>query len=277
MKQTLRIIPAPQARQTARLVILNMLLCIGCTQQQPIITLPDRCGVPLANADGLAVLTVGNVTAEPLEYVDYSVLLDDYLRQQLALKQESPDAKPSDPLVVEPPTYSIDALAKVSYTVHGFIGLEVTFDLIDTDGGQVFNSKMLSPGLRDTADAPLSAADRHELIEQSCMQAVDTFLANHWPRARPIEVAFAAGLSRFDRQGRQLAAEGDYEGALECFGKAIDEIPSDHAALYNAGVTCEAMGSCRRASGLFRRAMRLSENTDYKAAYGRTVAAVQAP
>ena len=53
------------------------------------------------------------------------------------------------------------------------------------------------------------------------------------------------------------------------FGKAIDARPDDHAALYNAGVVCEALGDYVGAMRYYERAEALAEDADYQQGLAR--------
>lgn len=79
----------------------------------------------------------------------------------------------------------------------------------------------------------------------------------------------ARGKSRYDLQGRTWVEQGEHRKALAAFLQAIDDRPSDHACLYNAGLMCEALGDFRRALGFHKRAQRLANIEDYQLAYRR--------
>jgi len=79
----------------------------------------------------------------------------------------------------------------------------------------------------------------------------------------------ARGYSKYDREGRDLARQGDYTEALEKFRQAIDAKPYDHAALYNAGLVCEALSNYENGMQYYRRAWQLKQRPEYKKAIER--------
>jgi len=260
-----------------------MLLCCGCAEPQVFVTLPDRFGQAPAPQVQPVIWSVGNVTVEPPEFAEYSPICRDRLGQRLAAMQNtaqqgSPAAGDGDQA-----TLRVDAAVKVLHAAKaseraaGATKIEITFNLVDAAGSRLIRSTMLaSPGYRQTDGAEGSdarPADDRDLIAGWCAEAVDIFLANLYRQASSVEVPLANGRSQFDRRGRALAAKGDYPGALASFRRAIDAAPGDHAALYNAGVVCEAMGDLRRANRFYRRAARLSDNSTYRTARDRVGAA----
>jgi len=108
-----------------------------------------------------------------------------------------------------------------------------------------------------------------QAIQAALRQAADVFLDWLAGPAAPEPVKMAAGHSRFDRRGRRLAAQGRWEEALACFRQAADARPDDHAALFNAGLTCEALGRYHESQVFYERALRQSDRGEYRRARGR--------
>ena len=65
-----------------------------------------------------------------------------------------------------------------------------------------------------------------------------------------IQVQLLAGMSKFDKKGREAADKGDFAEALDCFRLAIDANPTDSAALYNAAVVSLKLNQPERAESL---------------------------
>ena len=84
-----------------------------------------------------------------------------------------------------------------------------------------------------------------------------------------VETELAVGKSKYDKQGRGAAVKGEFQEALHCFLKAIDAHPTDHAALYNAGVMHEALGAPSKAKTFYQRAKKLNSNLLYEQALAR--------
>ena len=84
-----------------------------------------------------------------------------------------------------------------------------------------------------------------------------------------VEMELAVGKSKYDKQGRGAAVKGEFQEALHYFLKAIDAHPTDHAALYNAGVMHEALGASSKAKTFYQRAKKLNSNSLYEQALAR--------
>ena len=95
---------------------------------------------------------------------------------------------------------------------------------------------------------------------------VDNIVNRLWPPERETRTQLARGKSRYDLQGRTWVKQGEHRKALAAFLQSIDDRPSDHASLYNAGLVCEALGDYRRALGFHHRAQRLANIEDYQLA-----------
>ena len=84
-----------------------------------------------------------------------------------------------------------------------------------------------------------------------------------------VRVQLQPGLTDYDGQGRQLAADGQYAQALAAFERAVDAEPTDHCAMFNAGVICEILKKTDLAAAYYGRALELIDDPTYRQAYER--------
>jgi hypothetical protein len=116
---------------------------------------------------------------------------------------------------------------------------------------------------------PLTDAARDSL-EIQLQQIADRFMDAAFPfPADPIEVELAIGNGRFDKQGHQAAKNGQYQDAMNYFLQAVDANPTNHAALYNAGVMFESLGAPLKAKIFYERALKLDNSLLYEQALAR--------
>jgi len=134
--------------------------------------------------------------------------------------------------------------------------VEVKFEMADRAGGYTLGAVVLREKLQRRDD---------EYVRQVLGRMAEKFWVRIYPAGDTIEVNMCQGWSEYDRRGRELAKRGDYVGALAELRRAIDARPDDHAAIYNAGVICEAMGDYRQAKDYYQRAVRLQRKSVYEA------------
>lgn len=78
-----------------------------------------------------------------------------------------------------------------------------------------------------------------------------------------------SGKSEAVHTGNTLAATGDYAGALEAYEAALQQNPKDHEALFDAGVSSEAMVKLPQALDYYDRAFKVKPDLRYAQARKR--------
>jgi len=131
---------------------------------------------------------------------------------------------------------------------------ELCFKIYDIDGNHI-----LQLSRRQLTPVPCSELN----LQQQICAGVDWFFGIVYPSDNTVTASLARGWTKHDRFGRKLVKQGDYLAALSAFRKAIDARPDDHAALYNAGLICQALGDYPRAYRFYRRAYNLKPDSVY--------------
>ena len=253
-------------------MLLIVLAETGCQSLLPSIELKPITENKAVPDNQLLQLKVGKFNANSDEYRQYGVFVRECLINALPekklqlLSQTDKDGSgglPSQTPLRQAPSQKqlISGNVSLSKTADSAdnskvaVQVEITFVLSDSRSDGIIQSVTLSQ---------ITTRDSREDIRTILRRFVDSYLAEIFPDSSALSSRLIKGWTKYDRQGRKSAGRGDYAGALVWFRKAIDARPDDHAALYNAGVMCEALADYSRAGQYYRRAGELSDNADYK-------------
>ena len=257
------------------IVMAGLMALAGCAEQG----FTARWQRPRWSRDvgvtGTVVLTVGQFTGGAGNR--YGLYVGEYLGEQLRARQAD---RATQGATVSGGGGELPVEGRVSVTdVSGGVSgervmVEVVFDLLtEVSDGRGGHSVRLTEFVERSDEARVGgsvgegrgrAGQLDDGIRAACRVAVEKFLGRVYPDDAEMAAPLAGGWTRYDYRGRVLAEQGDYAGALVMFGKAIDARPDDHAALYNAGVVCEALGDYEHAVRYYGRALRLAEEADYQ-------------
>jgi|GEM_PF-2042721 len=255
------------------LLLAAVISMVGCSVNLPQI----RVKSPniLTSAEPLPEIPVlGAITASDAQYEKYSGYVRDYLFKQLEKKELLYKRQATDP--AEEPNETrqilsgqIDFSSVANPTDNSKTALEIQIKFNLGDKSNSFVHSITLSGIIEQIDQPG--------IESALRYYVDSYLDMIFPPRPKVAIAMARGFSKFDRQGRELARQGDYAGALEKFRQAIDAKPYDHAALYNAALVCEALGEYENGLQYYRRAWQLKQRPEYKKAIERVEGLLYGP
>ena len=249
-------------------VVTSLILLAGCAQPLPKIPIHHPDGglgiMDPAHGDLQASYEVGAVQAEPHVALFFGQLLTQKLQRSQAEKNGGAiDSKATrfdaGPFYRVNATIEISSAMQLSDRFRGDDHAAICFEIVARESGILAKSFTWSHGT-DQASTNLSTV---------LSQWVDDFVGRLYIDAVAATYGMSEGLSEYDAQGRESIAAGNYQDALARFRQAIDANPADHAALYNAGLVCEAIGDHGRALGFYRRARRLGNNPEYRRALGR--------
>lgn len=253
-------------------VFLVVLAETGCRNPLPNIELKPIADNKAVPDNQLLQLKVGKFNTNSDEYRQYGVFVRECLinalperKLQLFSQADKDDSvglssqTPSQKQVISG-NVSLCKTTNPADNSKVAVQVEITFDLSDGHSGGIIQSVTLSQ---------ITNQDSREEIRVILCRFVDSYLTEIFPDSSTLSSRLIKGWTKYDRQGRKLAGRNDYAGALVWFRKAIDARPDDHAALYNAGVMCEALADYNRAGQYYRRAKELSDNADYKIACER--------
>jgi len=258
-------------------MLLIVLAEAGCQSLLPSIELKPITENKIVPDSHLSQLKVGKFNTNSDEYRQYGVFVRECLINALpekklqllsqadqdgsaGLSSQTPSRQITSQKQVISGNVSLSKTADPADNSKVAVQVEITFVLSDSRSGGIIRSVTLSQ---------ITARDSQEGIRAILQRFVDSYLAEIFPDSSALSSRLIKGWTKYDRQGRKSAGRGDYAGALVWFRKAIDARPDDHAALYNAGVMCEALADYNRAGQYYRRAGELSDNTDYKIACER--------
>ena len=256
-----------------RYVIVTVMLPVvlaetGCQSLLPSIELKPITENKAVPDNQLFQLKVGKFNTNSDEYRQYGVFVRECLINALPERKlqlfsqadnDGSDGLSSQNRVISG-NVSLSKTADPADNSKVAVQVEITFVLSDSRSGRIIQSVTLSQ---------IAARNSQEGIRAILHRFVDSYLAEIFPDSLALSSRLIRGWTKYDRQGRKSAGRGDYANALAWFRKAIDARPDDHAALYNAGVMCEALADYNRAGQYYRRAGELSDNTDYRIAYER--------
>jgi tetratricopeptide (TPR) repeat protein len=228
------------------LIVLMLSGVFGCQTAGPVIMVRASAnGASLPVEYSAAAVEVGRFVVGAKEY-NYS---GEYVREYLVKKLAGRGAGPGDKVLV------IDG--RVDFELGAGDGdVEVKFEMADRAGGYTLGAVVLREKLERRDE---------EYVKKILAEMAEEFCGRIYPMGETISVNMCQGWSEYDRRGRELAKRGDYVGALAELRRAIDARPDDHAAIYNAGVICEAMGDYRQAKDYYQRAVRLRHKSVYEA------------
>ncbi len=130
----------------------------------------------------------------------------------------------------------------------------------DSDRDRQSGGMNLGAMFGGTPDAP---PPTDQIISGLIDQCVKEFIS----RISPHEVVFVEHLQKGDSDlvetGNKLAEAGDYGEALEYYLNAIQQVPTDHEAMFNAGVMYEKAGKLDKAGEYYDRAFRIKDEEIY--------------
>ena len=104
-----------------------------------------------------------------------------------------------------------------------------------------------------------------ELLRQ-CMRELHGVIS---PHDVAVQVSLQRGRSKDVKTGNVFADEGNYKEALTYYLRAIQAMPDDHGAMFNAGAMYEAMGDLPNAQKMYGRAMSVNADRKYIVARNR--------
>ena len=240
--------------------VMSFLPGLGCQSLSPMIELtPVSHGLTDTKYQP-GSLEAGIFKTAPTEYQEYGEFVKKKLANFLKQKQLQLNEPPSQTIRIINGKISLLKTANTADPDKILTRVEIIFNITHKYSGDIAQSIALADV------APTTSPDS---IRSLLSKLIESFLAEIYPDQAVLARKMATGWTKYDRQGRKLADIGDYTNALKSFRKAIDARPDDHAALYNAGLVCEALGDYSRAGQFYQRAMKLSDNIDYKTAYNR--------
>ncbi|MBN1766032.1 MAG: tetratricopeptide repeat protein [Sedimentisphaerales bacterium] len=227
-------------------------------------------------------MDIGTITATPKKYENFALYARQYLDKSLndkllqINKTKTVDSQThSNPLIInEYISFIHDAEPGKTATVSvtnteqnlalfndtGSIKIFFTFNINEQKTGNLMCSSTITHYLKTT---------NKENIYKSIRFSTENFLAEYIPVSIPISANTLRGRTKYDRLGRDLIAQGKLDEALVHFLKAIDAQPNDHAALYNAGLVCEALGRYLQAQQYYLRAKTIGNRNVYNLSYQR--------
>ncbi len=106
-------------------------------------------------------------------------------------------------------------------------------------------------------------------IERLIDGRVDDFVRQISDRRVEFTVEMEDGRDTIVKMGNKLAEDGKYTEALSCYETAIRMLPTDHGAIFNAGVMYEAMGDLKQARRMYDRSARVEPKKKYTDAFRR--------
>ncbi|MBN1845995.1 MAG: tetratricopeptide repeat protein [Sedimentisphaerales bacterium] len=246
-----------------------LLWAAGCGPKPTSIRLIQPIDPGLLARERIVVPVVGSFQVDPSEYADYGGVLSGYLEEHLArfrteLQGQAADSPP--PAAAEPLRIQgrirlgkspVPATAQTAP-----VRIQVIFQLRDVKRDLTMQSVTF-----ESAAASAEPAEVRPVLQKAAGQ----YLRQLLPREVVIESVLAVGHSDYDRRGRRAVRDGRYREALDYFRQAVDAIPDDHAALYNAGLVSEYLQEYPRARQFYQRAMRISDAPEYRIAYHRVL------
>jgi len=234
----------------AVLVVMMFSVVCGCQTAGPAIMVRSAAGATgLPVEYSAAAVEIGGFVVGAKEY-SYS---GKYVRECLVKKLAEKGAGAGDKVLV--------IAGRVDFELGAGGGdVEVKFEMADRAGGYTLGAVVLREKLQRRDE---------EYVKRILAEMAEEFWGRIYPAGDTIAVNMCQGWSEYDRRGRELAKRGDYVGALAELRRAIDSRPDDHAAIYNAGVICEAMGDYSQAKDYYRRAVQLERKNMYEAGYER--------
>ena len=105
-----------------------------------------------------------------------------------------------------------------------------------------------------------------EDLLRRCMRELHGVIS---PHDVSVEIPLQQGRSPDVKTGNILAGERNYQDALEYYLKAIQAVPEDHGAMFNAGVMYEARGDLANAAQMYGRAFGVKADRKYIVARNR--------
>jgi tetratricopeptide (TPR) repeat protein len=244
-------------------VSLTLTQLTGCTRIiPPTITLrvPGEKAL-LAHPD--LPVKAGHVSVGPAEYREYAQALREELKASLAARPERvKPARAAKKTCSLTPALRVNLTAEIIKTTlsndpgHSILRAEAVFEVEDPNGITLIHSVLTGQ------DNPLR-------LGPLLRELTDTFVARLYGHKQSLNVTLARGAGKFDEQGREAAARGDYAAALAFFRQAIDARPHNHGSLFNAGLMCEALGQYPQAQRYYQRATELAAQSPYRLARER--------
>jgi len=231
------------------LCTLGLLLVVGCAQPIPVVYL----GLDAPTDESAPSLGRVNIAIEGLS--DTSDEIDLFVREKLAglLVDSGEGLFLACQIKVSQPVAFTEPLGE---------GVRVSLrcDLSQPESGRIVKSVNFEF---------VSSAVGERTLKHCLTSWLDKFSGSLKSVSVRYSYQLARGLGNDDRRGRQAAEKGNYAEAFHRFQKAIDANPEDHAALYNAGLMCQAMYNPPRALTYYKRALRISPEEDYQVAIDR--------
>jgi len=210
----------------------------GCAPSLPRvdIKLPPTHQTPLAPS---GKLLLGDISCSDGNQFDCADYVRGHLTEQLAQRNIA---------LIDSDSHGPAQIAAVPAVLHGHVRLVPLADPTRPAAMRIITTFTLAEAPSKPAiwSCTLESIASQDQLRTALYADVDLLLDKLYPKEQLITGRFHRGWSRFDRQGRRQAAQRNYAAALTCFRQAIDARPDDHAALYNAGLVCEATGDYQR-------------------------------
>ncbi len=113
----------------------------------------------------------------------------------------------------------------------------------------------------------VAEAEAANVLIDRCVQQFISIISPHEIK---VSERLAKSKSKLVSSGNKLATAGEYGEALTCYQDALAVQPDDDAALYNAGLVCEATGKHKEAAEYYGKAFRANpERVEYAKAKTR--------
>lgn len=102
-----------------------------------------------------------------------------------------------------------------------------------------------------------------QVVSKLIEECVQEFVTKISPHQVTVQEKLAPAKSEAVKTGNTLAAAGAYADALSAYEAAIRDQADDHAAIFNAGLMCEATGKLDKAGEYYDRAFKLKPDKQY--------------
>ncbi len=241
-------------------------------QEPPAVALPED----------VRLLAVGTISAQSESDAPYAKAAEELLRQHLARATAAggryevlpagagavaPDATISGTIQVAQDR----TLAAAAPT--GRLVCTVTANLaISRPSGATLLAQLITEP-HDSAEAggpaPGPGKPTHALLVGLVDKAAARFVAQLFPTRQAVHETLKPAGGSDVAEGNRLAAAGKYAQALERFQRALAAGQDAQAALFNAGVMCEALGRLEQAERFYIRASQVREDPACRAALQR--------
>ena len=190
-------------------LVTSLVSFVGCTRKPTVIHLTRPLDPAYQLSQGALVPSVGPFKAQYPDLTHYAQYVQEYLRQRLSKVQllrpdSAEDAQPFQIQGMVKLHRLTDSKNPNNVTIH----TEVTFTLHDPKS-KTDKQSIVSRGQ--------TKEDTQSAIQTVLRRTVDFYIDQMFPEEITYACPMAFGTSRYDKLGRQAAADGDYVRAFDFF------------------------------------------------------------